>query len=88
MASNFGDLEASNFELFRDCLSTPLIEKSLGEPQKKTKKRKSDKPNIGAITSVNNSAERNDDAAELGEFVDVSDMLELLRKSILKYDST
>jgi hypothetical protein len=67
-------IEDSNFSLFRDCLSTPLIEKSSSKPRDKRKRGKSQrggrknaiKPVIGVEEKVV------DDASELAEFVDVS----------------
>lgn len=63
------DIEESNFQLFRDCLSTPLIEKSSSTPTKKARKARNGRKN--AIKPVMQTEEPND-AEELGEFIDVS----------------
>lgn len=63
------DSEESNFQLFRDCLSTPLIEKSTATPAKKPRKARAGRKN--AIKPVIQAEEPND-AEELGEFIDVS----------------
>ncbi|KAG4421432.1 hypothetical protein IFR04_005491 [Cadophora malorum] len=59
--------EESNFQLFRDCLSTPLIEKSTTTPAKKPRKARAGRKN--AIKPVIQAEEPND-AEELGEFID------------------
>jgi len=61
--------EESNFQLFRDCLSTPLIEKSTTTPAKKPRKARAGRKN--AIKPVIQAEEPND-TEELGEFIDVS----------------
>ncbi|KAH7369834.1 hypothetical protein BKA65DRAFT_561149 [Rhexocercosporidium sp. MPI-PUGE-AT-0058] len=61
------DVEESNFQLFRDCLSTPLIEKSTSTPTKKARKARGGRKN--AIKPVLQAEEPND-AEELGEFID------------------
>ncbi|KAL3426450.1 YisB protein [Phlyctema vagabunda] len=64
------DDEISNFELFRDCLSTPLIDQSIDGATKKTRKRKGN-GRKNAIKPVSAPAEREEnDAAELAEFID------------------
>jgi len=60
------DPESSNFQLFRDCIYTPLIEKSVTKPEKKTRKGRR-KTAIKPIIPV----EEPDDAEELAEFIDV-----------------
>lgn len=63
--------EGSNFQLFRDCLSTPLIEKSTGEAAKKKRKlRNGRKTAIKPVASSLTTDERND-AEELADFIDV-----------------
>jgi hypothetical protein len=62
--------ESSNFQLFRDCISTPLIEKSATKPEKKTRKSRSNgkrKTTIKPVVPVDEP----DDAEELAEFIDV-----------------
>ena len=61
--------ESFNFQLFRDCLSNPLIEKSTEAPSKIKTRNKSGrktaiKPVIVETTEQNN-------ADELAEFIDV-----------------
>ena len=64
------DTENSNFQLFRDCLSTPLIEKSSTTPHKKVRKaRAGRKTAIKPVTTPRE--EEPNDAAELADFVDV-----------------
>ncbi|TVY75716.1 Uncharacterized protein LSUE1_G005665 [Lachnellula suecica] len=67
---NEEDNETSNFQLFRDCLSTPLIEKSSVTPPKKARKVRAGRKT--AIKPVYTTPEEPNDAAELGEFIDVS----------------
>ena len=62
--------EESNFQLFRECLSTPLIEKSSITPTKEARKARAGRET--AIKPVSASTEESNDAAELAEFVDVS----------------
>ncbi|TVY91474.1 hypothetical protein LAWI1_G003256 [Lachnellula willkommii] len=63
--------EEHNFQLFRECLSTPLIEKSSTAPTKKVRKARAGRKT--AIKPVASAAtEEADDAAELADFVDVS----------------
>ncbi|CZT08379.1 hypothetical protein WAI453_007274 [Rhynchosporium graminicola] len=61
------DIEESNFQLFRDCLATPLIEKSTNTPTKPPRKARGGRKN--AIKPVTQAEEPND-AEELGEFID------------------
>lgn len=66
------DDEQTNYETFRDCLSTPLIEKSLGEPRN-PRKRKGGKGRKNAIKPVVEvTIDTSNDAAELADFLDVS----------------
>lgn len=65
--------EASNFELFRDCLSTPLIEKSLGAAAKRSKRRRGPKLSGPGELECNVITHDGKEAEELGEFVDVRD---------------
>ncbi|TVY17788.1 hypothetical protein LARI1_G004084 [Lachnellula arida] len=61
--------EEHNFQLFRECLSTPLIEKSSTAPTKKVRKaRAGRKTAIKPVASA--STEEADDVAELADFVD------------------
>jgi hypothetical protein len=63
--------EESNFETFRDCLSTVLIERlapTTAKPKKRIKGRKNEiKPVIRATAGGEGEA----DAAELSEFTEV-----------------
>lgn len=63
--------EQTNYETFRDCLSTPLMEKSLGEPTK-MRRRKGGRGRKNAIKAVVEVSDGNgNDAAELADFIDV-----------------
>lgn len=64
------EIESSNFQLFRDCLSTPLIEKSTEEPAKSKKARNKSGRKI-AIKPVIVEKSETSDADELAEFIDV-----------------
>ncbi|KAK2628988.1 hypothetical protein QTJ16_002091 [Diplocarpon rosae] len=59
--------EDSNFQLFRDCLSTPLIAISNNTPTRKARKARGGRKN--AIKPVIQTEEPND-AEELGDFID------------------
>jgi hypothetical protein len=61
--------EDANFQVFRDCLSNPLIEKSSQQPPKKTRKARVRRKT--AIKPVEATIEEPDDAEELSEFIDV-----------------
>jgi hypothetical protein len=65
--------EVANFQLFRECLSTPLIEKSSITPPKKGRKARAGRKTAIKSLSVS-AAEEPNDAAELADFVDVSDL--------------
>lgn len=69
------DDESSNYELFRDILATPLIEKcsSQGTPPKARQKRKSRRKSAASATQAVNAplSEESNDAEELAEFIDV-----------------
>lgn len=74
------ETEAFNFQLFRECLSTPLIQKSTSNtntPVKQTRKARGGRKN--AIKPVVQAEEDSpNDAEELGEFIDVcSQVLDL-----------
>lgn len=64
--------EESNFEIFRDSLSTAVIEKlapAASKPKKRVKGRKNE---IKPVSSGTNGAEDGEtDAAELSEFAEV-----------------
>jgi hypothetical protein len=64
------DVESANFQLFRDCLSTPLIEKSTEQPSK-TKKIRNKSGRKTAMKPVAVHKTENNDADELAEFIDV-----------------
>jgi len=63
------EAESANFQLFRECLSTPLIEKSSAKLEKKTRKARGSSRRKTAIKPV--SVEKPDDAEELTKFIDV-----------------
>lgn len=71
MTLELEDVENSNFELFRDCLSSPLINKCMGEPKKPPKKRRIGQASVAKTTSAGNLPLQDNDATELGDFVDV-----------------
>lgn len=63
--------EESNFEAFRDCLSTVLIER-LGPATEKPKKRvKGRKNEIKPVLQASGGKDGEADAAELSEFTEV-----------------
>jgi hypothetical protein len=64
-------VESSHFDLFRDCLASPLIEKSSQDPVRKSRKargngRKMVNERVAILPQEPNDAE------ELAEFIDVS----------------
>jgi len=63
----------SNFSLFRDILSTPLISKSepVSKPQKTRRKNRPGKK-TGVKTVVSTTTDEPNDAEDLAEFIDVS----------------
>jgi len=65
------EFEDVNFQIFRDCLSTPLIEKSPEQPAKKTRKARENSRRKTAIKPVIHETEEANDAEELAEFIDV-----------------
>jgi hypothetical protein len=64
------DPESSNFQLFRDCISTPLIEKTTTLPSKKARNIRGNGRRKTAIKPVT-PVEDPDDSEELAEFIDV-----------------
>ncbi|KUJ14712.1 uncharacterized protein LY89DRAFT_619807, partial [Mollisia scopiformis] len=62
------ETESGNYQLFRECLSTPLIEKSSTKPESKTKKSRGSGRRKTAIKPV--VAQEPDDAEELADFID------------------
>jgi len=65
--------EVSNFELFRDCLSTVVIERlapTTNKPKKRVKGRKNE---IKPVIQPTNEQNGETDAAELSEFTEVRD---------------
>jgi hypothetical protein len=60
--------QESNFQIFRDCLSTPLIEKSAEQPVKRARKARGRKT---AIKPIKHEIEEPNDTEELAEFIDV-----------------
>ncbi|RDL32558.1 Uncharacterized protein BP5553_09014 [Venustampulla echinocandica] len=69
-------IEEANFQLFRDCLSTPLIDKSSTSPPKKKKKIRrargtgSRKATVQIPQNVEEDLDRQNDAEDLAEFID------------------
>jgi hypothetical protein len=71
------DDEIDNYELFRDCLSTPLVEKfAHGGKKERVRRRAGNGRRKGEVTraKVEAAAEENEggDAEELADFIDVS----------------
>lgn len=67
------EVESSNFQLFRECLSTPLIEKSRTTPTKiKRKVKAGRKTAIKPVAKEPGDVTEQNDAEELGEFIAVS----------------
>ena len=70
-------VEEANYASFRDCLSTPLIEKSSTKASKKGKRVRGNR--IGRKTAIKPvvrvEKEDEDDATELAEFVDVGTLM-------------
>ncbi|PQE22420.1 hypothetical protein CJF31_00001298 [Rutstroemia sp. NJR-2017a BVV2] len=62
------DEESTNFQVFRDCISAPLIEKSTSKTAKP--KRKANGRRKTAIKPVSQPADDINDAAELADFVE------------------
>jgi hypothetical protein len=63
--------EEPNFETFRDCLSTVLIERvapAIAKPKKRVKGRKNE---IKPVVRATDGEEGETDAAELSEFTEV-----------------
>jgi hypothetical protein len=68
--AGMNDDETSNFQLFRDCLATPLIERSSvkQKPQQKMRKAKAGRKTVIKPLAA---PEEPNDAEELAEFIDV-----------------
>jgi hypothetical protein len=64
------EIESPNFQLFRDCLSTPLIEKTSEAPSK-SKKARNKSEHKTAVKPVAIEKTETSDADELAEFIDV-----------------
>lgn len=68
--------ETANFELFRDCLSTTLIDKFATEPPKSKRKRKvgrvRKKSGASSPTDIAVENDGSNDAEELSEFINVN----------------
>lgn len=65
--------ESDNFENFKDCLSTIVIQKlapNSGKPIKKVKGRKNEIKPVAKVAP--SSSDTENDAAELAEFIEVS----------------
>ena len=64
------ETETSNFQVFRDCLSTPLIQKSTEQPPK-VKKARNNSGRKTVIKPVIIKKAETSDTDELAEFIDV-----------------
>jgi len=62
--------EEGNFQIFRDCLSTPLIEKSSNRPAKKPRKARGNGRRKTPIAPVSVETEEPNEAEELADFID------------------
>jgi hypothetical protein len=62
---------SSNYQLFRDCLSIPLISKSTGGQQKLSRKARGNGRRRNAIKPVIREEGETEDAEELADFIDV-----------------
>jgi len=78
--------EQANFDIFRDCLATPLISLAAVRPSKPVKKRKGT-GRKNAIKPVESIIEPENDAEELSEFIDVWTVLKIRMQLILKVHS-
>jgi hypothetical protein len=63
--------EVSNFELFRDCLSTVVIERLAPATTKQRKRVKGRKNEIKPVVQTTNEQDGETNAAELSEFTEV-----------------
>lgn len=63
--------EVSNFELFRDCLSTVVIERLAPATTKPKKRVKGHKNEIKPVVQTTKEQDGETDAAELSEFTEV-----------------
>jgi hypothetical protein len=63
--------EVSNFELFRDCLSTVVIERLAPATNKQRKRVKGRKNEIKPVVQTTNEQDGEANAAELSEFTEV-----------------
>lgn len=67
------EAEVDNFENFKDCLSTTVIQKlasNSGRPTKKIKGRKNEIKPVASVIASNGDDDNN--AAELADFIEVS----------------
>jgi hypothetical protein len=90
IAFKMNDDEISHFQVFRDCLATPIIEKSSEnqKPKKQRRKAKAGRKTVIKPLAALESEEPND-AEELEEFIDVCIRLHqfqtpLIDRSILR----
>lgn len=71
--------ESTNFDIFRDCLSTTIIQKLSPENRnggnKKKKKVKGRKNEIKPVVRSTAEEDEANDAAELGDFVEVRSLI-------------
>lgn len=66
-----------NFEVFRDCLSATVIDKSTTQVTRQAKRR-SPKARKHSRSQLVSTPDSSDDAAELAEFIDVHTYLKTL----------
>ena len=70
----------SNYEVFRDCISTTIIDKARSkcgvQPRKRSPKRR--KNALYSIVHKQESGESSEDPAELADFIDVQSMISLI----------
>ena len=74
----------ANFNVFRDCIAEPLVARSVRAPANIRKKRQSKgrKHELKPLQASSDGAEKTtDDAAQLADFIDVSNRM-LLRISL------
>jgi hypothetical protein len=63
--------ETTNYEIFRDCLSAPLIQKFATDPAISKRKRHGRKKSQVVSADIGVGGNSSKDAEELSEFIDV-----------------
>jgi len=74
--------EQSNFEAFRDCLSTVVIERLAPETAKPRKRVKGRKNEIKPVVQPQNGEDGDTDARELSDFTEVGHIVETRLKRL------